>query len=71
MKIGFIGLGKMGQVMAPHLAPLASQLIGFDPNWQMPDNSPVQRANTLSEIASCELVFTMLPDGAVVLQIIG
>ena len=71
MKIGFIGLGKMGQVMAPHLAPMAHQLIGFDPNWQMPDNSPVQRVSTLSEIARCELIFTMLPDGAVVLEVIS
>ena len=71
MKIGFIGLGKMGRVMAPHLAPKARQLIGFDPNWQMPDDSPVQRADTLSDIASCELIFTMLPDGAVVLQVIS
>ena len=70
MKIGFIGLGSMGRVMAPHLAPLADQLIGFDPNWQMPDDSPVQRAASLSEVGKCDLIFTMVPDGDVVLEVI-
>ena len=39
MKTGFIGLGKMGSVMAPRLAEQATQLYGFDPNWHLPDDS--------------------------------
>jgi|SaaInl3SG_22_DNA_1037383.scaffolds.fasta_scaffold13112_5 3-hydroxyisobutyrate dehydrogenase len=70
MKTGFIGLGKMGSVMAPRLANLASELRGFDLNWQLPADSPVQPAPSVEALADCEIIFTMVPDGRVVVKII-
>ena len=69
MKIGFIGLGKMGAVMAPHLVGEDIRLFGFDVNWQMPEDSPVQRVQSIDALADCEVIFTMVPDGEVVLDI--
>lgn len=71
MKIGFIGLGKMGSVMAPHLVDDNTELLGFDISWQMPANSPVSRVSAISELADCSCIFTMLPDGGVVLKSIN
>ena len=51
MKIGFIGLGKMGSVMAPHLADQATNIIGYDLNWQLPAESPIKRAASLPEVS--------------------
>ena len=66
MKIGFIGLGKMGSVLAPHLAGHTTQIIGYDLNWQLPAESPIKRAASLAEVSECVIIFTMLPDGVVV-----
>ena len=66
MKIGFIGLGKMGSVMAPRLAGHTTQIIGYDLNWQLPAESPIKRAASLAEVSECVIIFTMLPDGMVV-----
>lgn len=71
MKIGFIGLGKMGSVMAPHLASQTTQIIGYDLNWQLPAESPVQRASGLSELSDCDIIFTMVPEGGAVKEIIA
>ena len=68
MQIGFIGLGKMGAVMAPHLVGEDIRLFGFDVNWQMPEDSPVQRSQSIDALAGCEVIFTMVPDGEVVLD---
>ena len=70
MKTGFIGLGKMGSVMAPRLADQATQLRGFDPNWHLPADSSVQPAPSIAALADCEIIFTMVPDGSVVVEII-
>ena len=66
MKIGFIGLGKMGSVLAPHLAGHTTQIIGYDLNWQLPAESPIKRAASLADFSECDIIFTMLPDGVVV-----
>jgi len=71
MKVGFVGLGKMGSVMAPHLADDSTMVLGFDVNWQMPQDSPVQQANDIAELADCAVIFTMLPDGNVVLKAVN
>ncbi len=70
MKLGFIGLGKMGSVMAPRLAGLATELRGFDLNWQLPADSPVQPVSSLIALADCDIIFTMVPDGNAVMNII-
>lgn len=71
MKIGFIGLGKMGSVMAPHLADHTTHIIGYDLNWQLPAESPIKRAASLPEVSDCDIIFTMLPDGTIVKEIIA
>lgn len=70
MKLGFIGLGKMGSVMAPRLADLATELRGFDLNWQLPADSPVQPVSSIIALADCDIIFTMVPDGNAVMNII-
>ena len=38
-------------------------------NWQMPEDSPVQRVQSIDALSDCEVIFTMVPDGEVVLDI--
>jgi len=59
----------MGSVMAPHLAGEGIELFGVDTDWQMPEDSPVRKADSLAVLADCAVVFTMVPDGNVVLDI--
>ena len=64
MKIGFIGLGNMGGPMAANLVRAGHQVTGFDLAAPMPDG--VSPAATASEAATgAEVVFTMLPNGAI------
>ena len=71
MAIGFIGLGKMGAVMAPHLVAGGYQVTGHD--VVAPANLPegVQFTDDLASLAGCETIITMLPDGDVVSQVVG
>ena len=69
--IGFIGLGKMGAVMAPHLAAGGYHVTGYDisPPAVMP--AGVELAADLAALAGCGTIITMLPDGDVVSAVIG
>ncbi len=71
MNIGFIGLGKMGSVMAPLLTRTQNRVAGFDLNYSLPPDSPVKRAGKLEELAGCDVIITMLPEGSAVLQVIS
>ena len=70
MKIGFIGLGKMGAVMAPHLAAGGYHVTGYDisPPAVMP--AGVELAADLAALAGCGTIITMLPDGAAVRAVV-
>ena len=65
-QIGFVGLGAMGSVMAPLPARAGFSVIGFDTAVQRPDLADVASASSLADLAACDMVITMLPDGAVV-----
>ena len=69
--IGFIGLGKMGAVMAPHLAAGGYHVTGYDisPHAVMPPG--VEIVADLTALAGCGTIITMLPDGDVVNAVIG
>jgi 3-hydroxyisobutyrate dehydrogenase len=75
MKIGFVGLGQMGLVMAPHL--LRDDWLGN--NWRItghdlvvPDCLPAGLGFTtnLADLATSDVIITMLPDGAIVTRIV-
>jgi 4-hydroxybutyrate dehydrogenase/sulfolactaldehyde 3-reductase len=75
MTIGFIGLGRMGRPMASHLCRKGYQLVVHDIN-----PSPVGELAALharvaagtAEVASAaEIVFTMLPNSAIVEQTVA
>ena len=69
--IGFIGLGKMGALMAPHLAAGGHHVTSYDisPPAVMP--AGVELATDLAQLAGCGTIITMLPDGEVVNAVIG
>ena len=71
MAIGFIGLGKMGAVMAPHLVAGGYQVAGHDvvAPPDLPEGLPF--TDDLSALVTCETIITMLPDGDVVNQVVG
>ena len=71
MAIGFIGLGKMGAVMAPHLVAGGYQVTGHDvvAPPDLPEGLPF--TDDLSALVTCETIITMLPDGDVVSQVVG
>ena len=65
-KIGFVGLGAMGSVMAPLLANERTEILGLDParrDMPVPQLTMIEDIEALSE---CEIIILMLPDGEVV-----
>ena len=64
MKIGFIGLGNMGAPMAANLVKAGHEVNGFDVM-----SADIEGVNICSDAASCaagcEVVITMLPNGAI------
>lgn len=71
MSVGFIGLGKMGAMMAPHLAAGGFEVTGHDvvPPQDMPQG--VGFAPDLLSLTGCETIITMLPDGDVVSAVVS
>ncbi len=63
-QIGFVGLGAMGSVMAPLLTRAGFSVVGFDTAPQRSDIADVDHASTLADLAACDSIITMLPDGA-------
>ena len=65
-KIGFVGLGAMGSVMAPLPAREGFSVIGFDKSPNRPYLANVISGYSLTDMVECDKVITMLPDGAIV-----
>jgi len=65
MKIGFIGLGKMGAPMAANLIKAGHEVIGFDSAGLTADGA-VRASSANEAVKGCETVITMLPDGPIV-----
>ena len=70
MKIGFVGLGQMGLVMAPHLRRDGWQVTGHD--RVTPPDLPAGLGFTgrLEDLAASDVIITMLPDGVTVTKVV-
>ncbi len=70
MKVGFIGLGRMGQVMAQRILEAKHDLGVYNRTAERPSRSPTLGAKVLGSIKEAatygEGVFTMLADDAAV-----
>lgn len=64
MKIGFIGLGNMGGPMAANLVKAGHEVTGFDLSAPMPAGV-AKAASAAAAAQGAEVVFTMLPNGAI------
>ena len=68
MQIGFIGLGNMGAPMAANLAAAGHDVKGFDVAGAQAEG--VTAVASAAEAArGCEIVITMLPNGAILQQV--
>ena len=65
-QIGSVGLGAMGSVMAPRPVAAGFSVIAFDTAAQLPDLPDITMASALTDLATCDAIITMLPDGTVV-----
>ena len=65
-QIGFVGLGTMGSVMAPLPVAAGFSVLAFDTASQLPDLPDITMAAALTDLATCDAIITMLPDGTVV-----
>ena len=68
-QIGFVGLGAMGSVMAPLPVAAGFSVIAFDTASQLPDLPDITMAASLTDLATCSAIITMLPDGTVVADV--
>ena len=74
-KIGFIGIGAMGTPMAGNLAKAGYPLVIYDADPKralaLAAAHEVEIAENLAALgAACEIVITMLPDGAIVRKVL-
>ncbi|HTE43726.1 MAG TPA: NAD(P)-binding domain-containing protein [Gemmatimonadaceae bacterium] len=73
--IGFIGLGKMGRPMAANLCRKGVRVIAFDvdaaPVRELVQLGATAAADVRAAAAGSDIIFTMLPDSAVVEQVIA
>jgi 3-hydroxyisobutyrate dehydrogenase len=71
MKIGFIGLGNLGQAICTRLASLGDELIVYNRNKEKIKDLPYQIANTPKDILKeCDVVFLCLFDSTAVENIL-
>lgn len=71
--IGFIGLGIMGKPMAKNLLKAGCPLMVYDINQAVVEEvvAAGAKAGSLKEIGeTCDVVFTILPNGAIVQQVL-
>ncbi|MEC8538599.1 MAG: NAD(P)-dependent oxidoreductase [Pseudomonadota bacterium] len=69
-RIGFVGLGRMGRAMAPHLAADGWQVTGHDLVRPDPLPANVGFSERLEDLAGSDVIITMLPDGAAVRAVV-
>ena len=70
LKIGFIGLGNMGAPMAINLAKGGNEVFGFDADNSINLREVTMMPSIPSLLEEVEVVFTMLPSGLIVKDII-
>ena len=70
MKIGFVGLGQMGLVMAPHLLRDGWQVTGHDLIEPAEIPAGIAFTTSLDNLTDSDVIITMLPDGGVVTSVV-
>ena len=71
MKIGLVGLGKMGQAIAHRLTKDNHEVLGFDSNINKSKIENVNFVNSLEDLAKqTEIIWLMVPAGKTVDQVI-
>ena len=70
MKIGFVGLGQMGLVMAPHLLRDGWQVTGHDLIEPAEIPAGIAFTASLDDLVGSDVIITMLPDGGVVTSVV-
>jgi len=71
LKVGFIGLGNMGAPMALNLAKGGNEVFGFDTNSSIKLPGINMTTCIPSLLKEVDVVFTMLPSGLIVKEIIN
>ena len=71
MKVGFIGLGNMGAPMAINLAKGGNEVFGFDTDSSIKLPEVIMTSCIPSLLKEVDVVFTMLPSGLSVKEIIN
>src|SRR5665213_267129 len=75
MKLGFVGLGAMGEPMSALLAAAGYPMVVFDIDAPrtgvIADRLGATAASHLKELAGCDVVITMLPDSPAVNAVVA
>jgi 6-phosphogluconate dehydrogenase len=75
MKVGIVGLGKMGEAIAHRALRGGHEVLGFDPNEQARQNAEYAGATTVSDLTQltqqARLVWIMVPAGKPVDDVLG
>ena len=70
MKVGIVGLGKMGAAIAHRLVQAGHEVVGFDPNGkalQAAQKIGVKKADNLKDLAQkARIIWLMVPAGEIV-----
>lgn len=66
MRIGFVGIGKMGRPMALRLAGAGHDVVAYDAAPGAAQDLDGVAEGALEDIADCAVIITMLPNGAIV-----
>ena len=64
--VGFVGLGSMGSVMVSLLSKENYSLIAYDIDKEIKLDSDITCAKNLHELANCNILILILPNGAIV-----
>ena len=65
-KIGFIGLGAMGSVMAPLIVKSGCNVLGYDIKAKIDKSSGVQQVEDINDFNGLDVIIFMLPNGRIV-----
>lgn len=66
MKVGIIGIGKMGRPMALRLAVEGHEVIAYDAAPGAAAGLEGVSEGALADVAACPAIITMLPNGGIV-----
>jgi len=68
MLIGWVGFGRMGKAMTDCLVAAGHEILVWDPYVTVVSSENLKSAKSASDLAGCEVIFTMVPTGDDVLS---